>query len=145
MTFVAGFLDLERKIANEHGDFTLFALVLREDATGFVPIGDRGSSDRWDLVVAAPWLDPDKKSDLNYLISKIKTELGSEQLLDLSKVVILDSSNKAVQALNRAIKVEHGQMELENTELFGLFVRKAYIITSKRPHAVTKQPTAKSV
>jgi len=37
---------LEAEIAAEKGPFLLFALFLRQDA-----------ADRWDLVVAAPWIE----------------------------------------------------------------------------------------
>ena len=45
------FTRLESQIAQEKGDFTLFALFMRED----VP-------DRWDLIVSAPWLGDDKRA-----------------------------------------------------------------------------------
>jgi len=40
------FVSLERDIASEKGEFSLFALFLREDA-----------EDNWDLLASAPWLE----------------------------------------------------------------------------------------
>jgi hypothetical protein len=37
------FVELEQRLSQERGEFSLFALFLREDA-----------SDKWDLVVSAP-------------------------------------------------------------------------------------------
>jgi hypothetical protein len=44
--FIDKYIELERSISYEKGDFSLFALFLREDA-----------ADIWDLVVAAPWIE----------------------------------------------------------------------------------------
>ena len=41
---------LERDISSEKGDFSLFALFLREDAY-----------DRWDLLVSSPWIEINEK------------------------------------------------------------------------------------
>jgi hypothetical protein len=37
---------LERDVASEKGEFSLFGLFLREDAEG-----------KWDLLASAPWLE----------------------------------------------------------------------------------------
>ena len=66
---------LESDVASEKGDFVLFALFLRED----VP-------DRWDLMVSAPWANTDQKSALDYLVAKIKSDLGPEDLTLLSRI-----------------------------------------------------------
>jgi len=55
---------LEKKIADERGEFSLFGLFLREDA-----------EDRWDIVVAAPWLNADSMEDINYIAKKLKYRL----------------------------------------------------------------------
>ena len=46
------FGSLEAEIAQKKGDFSLFALFLREDAP-----------DRWDLLVSAPWASSNKQED----------------------------------------------------------------------------------
>jgi hypothetical protein len=118
------FTRLESRIAEEKGDFTLFALFLRED----VP-------DRWDLIVSAPWVGSDRDAALNYFVSEIRSFLGVEDLTMLSRIVIADPNDPAVQALNRAIKVEHGSAEVRDSNFFGLPIKHAYIITSKLPSA----------
>ena len=47
------FVELERRLVEEHGQFSLFALFLREDST-----------DKWDLVVAAPWIEENRKEEI---------------------------------------------------------------------------------
>lgn len=71
--FTAKFAWLESEIARERGDFTLFALFMRED----VP-------DRWDLIVSAPWFGEDRQAAVNYLVGQIKSRLGEEDLTCLS-------------------------------------------------------------
>jgi hypothetical protein len=49
--------------------------------------------------------------------------------------VVVDPENAAVQAFNRAIRIEHGRLEVKDSSFFGLPVKRAYIITSRRPPA----------
>lgn len=120
----SNFTRLESRIAEEKGDFALFALFLRED----VP-------DRWDLIVSAPWVGPDRQAALNYLVNEIKSFLGPQDLTALSRIVIVDPNDAEVQNLNRAISVEHGAAEVRDSNFFGLPIKHAYIITSKLPGA----------
>ena len=118
------FAELESHIAEEKGAFTLFALFMREDAP-----------DRWDLIVSAPWAGGDKQGVVDYLISQIKSRLGEQGLPSLARIVVIDPQDAAVQALNRAVQIEHGSVEVRDSNFFGLSVKHAYIITSKRPPA----------
>lgn len=118
------FTDLESQISAERGNFTLFALFMREDAP-----------DRWDLIVAAPWTGGDRRTTVDYFVSQIKSRIGEPGLLSLSRIVVVDPEDAAVQALNRAFQIEHGRVEVRDTSFFGLPVKHAYIITSKRPPA----------
>lgn len=98
--------------------------VLRED----VP-------DRRNLIISAPWVGEDKRGAVDYLVSQIKSRLGKEHLTCLSRIVPVDPEDTAVQNLNRAISVEHGDVEVRDSNFFGLAVKHAHIITSKRPPA----------
>lgn len=114
------FARLEAEIAQERGDFTLFALFMRED----VP-------DRWDLIISAPWVGEDKRGAVDYLIDQIKSKLGKEDLIWLSRIVPVDPEDVEVQDLNRTIQVEHGNVEVRDSNFFGLAIKRAHIITSK--------------
>jgi hypothetical protein len=118
------FTELESHIAEEKGPFVLFALFMREDAPG-----------RWDLMVSAPWAGDDRESVVEYFVSQIKSRLGVQSLISLSRIVVIDPQEAGVQTFNRAIQVEHGRVELRDTNIFGQDVKHAYIITSQRPHA----------
>jgi hypothetical protein len=124
MLDLARFRELESAIARDRGDFVLFALVVRED----VP-------DRWDLIISAPWVGDDKRGAVNYVLGEIKSRLGEQALIDLSRIVVADPQDARVRAFNGLVQVDHGGIEVRDTNLFGLAVKYAYIITSKRPPA----------
>ena len=52
---------LERDIASEKGEFSLFALFLREDA-----------DDKWDLLASASWLEANNRASLAYLVNQLR-------------------------------------------------------------------------
>ena len=118
------FSKLESHIAEEKGGFALFALFMREDAP-----------DRWDLMVSAPWTGDDRRSVVEYFVEQIKSILGEQELISLSRIVVIDPQDPAVQALNRAIQIEHGRVEVRDSNFFGQAVKHAYIITSQRAPA----------
>ena len=116
------FHPLERRIAREKGEFTLFALLERED----VP-------DRWDLVVSAPWFGPNQHETVGYFIRQIQLQLGSAVMVALSCLVALDPSDPRVREITGSIpQVSHGRIELGVRTLIGMDIRQAIIITSHR-------------
>ena len=117
------FAHLKAEITKVKGDFTLFALVLREDAP-----------DRWDLLVAAPWASEDKDAAVKYLVSEIQTLLEPQDLIRLSKIVVADPNNQLVQAFTGALALEGGgPVEISDSIFFGVPVHHAYVYAAKRP------------
>lgn len=112
---------LEKSIAAEKGSFLLFALFLREDAP-----------DRWDLLVAAPWIPKNKKTALKYFSDKLIRTLNQKELLKLSRIVIIEPDAPALAAIQQARHVEHSITELKDSNFFGMQIKHAYIITSRR-------------
>ena len=121
---------LEREISADKGEFALFALFLREDA-----------QDRWDLVVSASWIEADKKKALDYLVNQLQPRLKPQELLSISRIVLIDEDNPALEAIHKAIRAEHGTTEVRNSNFFGLQIEHAYIITSKRECAKSNSGT----
>ncbi|MBM4295414.1 MAG: hypothetical protein FJ126_11025 [Deltaproteobacteria bacterium] len=111
---------LEKEIAAERGDFSVFGLFLREDA-----------EDRWDLVVAAPWLNTEGMEDLNYITNKLKSCLKGNELVSISRIVLLDLNNPIIQNINQIAVPRGGSLELTHPQLYGLPFKSAYIIISK--------------
>ena len=115
---------LERDIASEKGEFSLFALFLREDA-----------DDKWDLLASAPWLEANNRESLEYLVNQLRARLDTQELLSLSMIVLLEKGNPVLEAIHKAIKVRHGIAEVRDSISFGVPIKHAYIITSAREHS----------
>ena len=123
---------LEHDIASEKSEFSLFALFLREDA-----------DDKWDLLASAPWLEANNRESLEYLVNQLRSRLDTQELLSLSRIVLLEKDNPVLEAIHKAIKVRHGMVEVRDSISFGVPVKHAYIITSARensPRNRTPQP-----
>jgi len=112
---------VENALSKENGEFDLFALFLREDAPG-----------KWDLLIAAPWAEKDKASALKSVSRGLQEALGKDELLRLSRIVIIEQKNPDLDAFQRAISVEHGVAEVRDKNFFGLPIKHAYVITSRR-------------
>lgn len=111
----------EQIMTEEKGPFDLFALFLREDAP-----------DKWDLVVAAQWIEGNKKEALKYISETLQESLTQDELLKLSRIAIIDENNPALDAFQRAMHVEHGMTEIQDSNFFGLHIKHVYLITSQR-------------
>ncbi|MGB8992395.1 MAG: hypothetical protein WCD80_10095 [Desulfobaccales bacterium] len=120
---------LESRLSKEKGNFKLFALFLREEA-----------EDKWDIVVSASWLESNNKESFNYLARELKSSITNQELLLISRIVVLDEGNPGLEAINRAFHVEHGLAEVRDSIFFGLQIKHAYIITSTRevPERITQ-------
>lgn len=124
-------LQVERSVSVEKGPFALFALLLREEAP-----------EKWDLVVSAPWIEEDKRSALKLISERVKSLLTVSELLTLSRIVVADPSDPAVDAINRAVKVEHSAVEVKDSTFFGHQIRHAHIFASKRETSEVREPTS---
>jgi hypothetical protein len=112
---------LERDIASEKGGVSLFALFLREDTDG-----------KWDLLASAPWLEADKRESFEYLVNQVRARLNMQELLSLSRIVVLEEDNPVLEAINNEVKVKHGIVEVRDSISFGVPIQHGYIITSER-------------
>jgi len=112
---------LERDVSSQKGEFSLFGLFLREDSPG-----------KWDLVVAAPWLEQDQKAGLDYLAKRLLSSLTPGELVSLSRIVLIEEGNPVLEAIQQAINVEHNVAEISESNFSGLLIKQAYVITSKR-------------
>jgi hypothetical protein len=58
--------------------------------------------------------------------------LSPQDLTNLSRIVFIDPQDASVLALNKAVHVEHEVVEIRDSNFFGLPIKHAFIITSKR-------------
>lgn len=115
-------IELKHEIEGERGEFVFLALLLRD-----------GAPDRWDLVAAAPWVRSRFGADLKYLTEKVTSHLPKSELLFLSRVVILDTTDPKLESVLRSIQVEDGKVEIRDTVMFGMSISRGYIFRAKRP------------
>ncbi len=111
-------LELEK----EKGPILVFALFLRGD-----------SPDRWDLVVSAPWLDSGNVDSYKTVAIKVQNALSAEEIVQLSRVVILDVDDPVVSFLQDSYSVPNGTFkDVENCEpfsqRFNFTIRRAYLL-----------------
>lgn len=110
---------IEVEISAEKGNFTLFALLERDDSLG-----------KWDVIVSADWIDNQEKELIKLIASKISKILTREEQLMLSRIVILQSTDPFVRNLNM-FGVKHGTVQMSNIIFNGVLIKEAYLITSK--------------
>lgn len=122
--FAEKLAEVEKQIALEKGPFLLFALFLREDAP-----------DLWDLLVSAPWIEANKGDALRYLVPKLKAVGTPDELAHLSRIAIIEKDQSALSALQSAFRIENSIVEVKDSNFFGLQIKHAYIITSRREPA----------
>ena len=111
----------EKKVASEKGNFTIFGLLLRDDAPN-----------TWDVVAAAPWIDLNEPDALRYLSEGIQRSLALDELVTISRVVLVPTDGPFAEAMVRAVQVEHGLTRFERCSLGGVEFQDGYVITSKR-------------
>ena len=110
---------IEVEISAEKGNFNLFALVERDDSMG-----------KWDVVASAEWTGDRTSPLVSIIAKKIRKYLTKDEQIMLSRIVVLPSTDPFVRSLNM-IGVEHGVIRLSNNSFNGIFIREAYLITSK--------------
>jgi hypothetical protein len=111
---------LEGEITIEKGPLNFFGLFLREEAPN-----------KWDVVVSAPWLEENQEEGLAYVANQLQSHLDLQELLSLSRIVVIDHDNPGLESIQKTITVEHGVVEFVDRTFFGLEIKHAYIITSR--------------
>ncbi len=132
MIDIANLRSIKTQLEGEKGPFVLFGLFLRENSPG-----------KWDLVVAAPWLHEDKYEDYKIVSDKLSAILPQNQMIDLSRIVILNEGNPGLSALLHAVHVAgNGYLEVRDSNFFGLSIRHAHILAAEKLEKVSSSPTA---
>lgn len=117
---VKKFMSIEKEVAKEKGSFVLFGLFEREDTPNM-----------WDMVISASWLDVKKKENYDYFARKINAKLTAQEVVMLSRIVLLAPSEPFVERVTSAVKTQHNNPRFTNCIFNGVFIKDAYIISSK--------------
>lgn len=102
----------------DRGDFTLFAAFLRRNAPG-----------TWDLIAAAKWLDPDSIDSLKYIYTKISEVISPDEMVCISRVVVLSHQNTIVRHFLEEIAGRTGFIELKGFVFGDVPIRRGYVIS----------------
>lgn len=121
MINIQKYIEVEKELSEKHGAFNLFALFLREDAV-----------DKWDILVASDWIYQDKQKSLSLIAEKLQEKLNKDELINISRIVLIENNNPALDAIQQAIHIKHEPIEVKDSNFFGLQIKHAYIITSHR-------------
>ncbi|MEK8020408.1 MAG: hypothetical protein VSS75_026365 [Candidatus Parabeggiatoa sp.] len=114
-------LKIEKNLVRQKGYFQLFALFLRE-----------GSPGKWDVLVSAKWIDADKQQALKIITEQLTTKLNKDELISLSRVVVINKDNEEIPAINQLISETNQVTEIYEKHFFGLDIKQAILIPSSR-------------
>lgn len=113
----------------EHKPMVLFALFMREE-----------SLQKWDIVVSASWLSSGDKSAYQLVVSKVQAALSPAELVQFSRVVILDVIDPVVSFLQSVCPLTNGGIKESPrdfstdpfSEKFGFAISKAYVLRCQK-------------
>lgn len=111
---------MEKEIAVEKGQFVLFAVWHRSGSY----------ADSADVVVAAPWIDPDTREGARYVSEFVSRSLTESDLLRISGVIALGKDHPVVADVTSALDVKGFQLHCENCQFGNIQIDCAVIITS---------------
>lgn len=111
-------IQIEKESSQEMGDYTFFALFLRENA-----------ANRWDIVVASKWINENKSAALGYLTKKLQDALDITEIAKISHIAILDNDLFEVPEFLEDFAVQHGSARFKDEEFSGQQIERGYVIT----------------
>ncbi|MEK8017040.1 MAG: hypothetical protein VSS75_009245 [Candidatus Parabeggiatoa sp.] len=77
-----------------------------------------GSPGKWDVLVCAQWIDANKQQALKLIIEQLTTQLNKDELMSLSRVVVIKQDNEELNAINQLIPVKKEMAEIHDKNFF---------------------------
>lgn len=122
---------LIKKLENEHGPLLICALFLRDSET-----------ERWDIIISTSWLNPIEMQSYKLVSSKLQELLSDSELVQFSRIVILNQDDPVVSYLQGLETISNGSYkELRADELsekFRFTIKKAYLLRCQRVEKKSK-------
>ena len=81
----------------------------------------------------------DKKEGLAYLAKEIQKRLEPDELLSISRIVVLERGNPILEAIHKAVNVKHGKVEVKDSNFSGVQITQACISTSSAADPTVKR------
>jgi hypothetical protein len=92
--------------------------------------------EKWDIVISASWLNPREMNSYKIVSSKLQKFLNESELMQFSRVVLLDQKDPIVSYLLNLKTIDNGGFhELEEDKLSDKFkfnIKKAYLLRSQK-------------
>ena len=109
--------NVRRRLIADRGYLIFLALLERDDNPG-----------RGDLLIAGGGLRSDTLADYEYVARVLREELTTDEMLKLSKFVLLRDDYEPAQKLAQKLHVDDGEpVELEDFRFYEFFIRRALI------------------
>jgi len=112
-------------LEKEKGPLLIFAIFLRED-----PL------EKWDIIISATWLNSEEMSAYKLISSRLRDALNDSELLQFSRIVILDPEDPVVSFLLDLQTIKNGgYQELSGEVLsdkFKFTIKRAYLLRSQK-------------
>ena len=116
---------LIKDLEKENKPLLICALFLRED-----------SLEKWDMIIAASWLNPRELQSYKIVSSKLQESLTDSELVQFSRVVLLNEDDPVVSYLQSLETIKNGGFkELRGEELsekFKFTIKRAYLLRSQK-------------
>lgn len=116
---------LIKELEKEHGLLLICALFLRE-----------GDLEKWDIIISASWLDPAEMQSYKTVSSKLQESLSDAELVQFSRIVILNKDDPVVSYLLGLETISNGGFkELRADDLsekFNFTIKRAYLLRSQK-------------
>jgi len=111
------------RIAEEKGALSLAMLIPNEPET----IGGKAS-----LVISAPWLDSKSpKEALEVIKNFLQGALSGNSLSYISRIKVINTTDTFVKAINKAFEVQDSIVDIQDTQISGAYIKKAFLLISK--------------
>lgn len=112
-------------LEKENGPLLICALFLRDDAL-----------EKWDIILAASWLNSKEMRSYEILSKKLQNFLSASELVQFSRIVVLDQDDPIISFLLELETVKNGgYKELAAnvlSEKFRFTIKKAYLLRSQK-------------
>ncbi|MGV7208412.1 hypothetical protein ACLB1G_11230 [Oxalobacteraceae bacterium A2-2] len=112
---------VEQRLSDSGKPFSLFALLWAE-----------AGSNRWNLLASADWLQDDRLAAMRVIAAEMNKLITKDEIVRLSGIVIIETGNPGLDAVCSTYNVAHGMVEVNNAVLFGVEIKRGYIITARR-------------
>lgn len=119
------FKSLIKDLEKNQGPLLICALFLRD-----------GDLDKWDIIISASWLNPAEMQSYKIVSSKLQESLSDVELVQFSRIVILNQDDPVVSYLQNLETITNGgYKELRADELsekFKFTIKRAYLLRSQK-------------